>query len=48
MLLTKMRAPVSTTFLLLGTFSKKTAAFDAVLIKSFTGFGIAFGLAFGY
>lgn len=39
LLLTRIRAPVSTSFLLLGVFAKTNEAFIKVIEKSFVGFG---------
>lgn len=42
LLLTRLRMPVSTTFLLLSTFSASSAGIFKVTIKSLSGYGIAF------
>lgn len=46
LILTRMRMPVSTTFLLLNAFSTKTIAIIGVLYKSLSGYFLAFILAF--
>lgn len=46
MLITRMRMPVSTTFLLLSSFTTSTHAVSGVLAKSVTGYVIAFVAAF--
>lgn len=46
LILTRMRMPVSTTFLLLNAFSTKTSAIIGVLYKSLSGYFLAFILAF--
>jgi hypothetical protein len=43
--LTRFRAPVSTSFLLLGVFATKSSAFLGVINKSLIGFGVAFVIA---
>ena len=45
LILTRMRMPVSTTFLLLSCFSASTAAIGSVLVKSLSGYLVAFVLA---
>lgn len=45
LILTRMRMPVSTTFLLLNAFSTKTSAILGVLNKSLSGYFLAFFLA---
>lgn len=46
LMLTRMRMPVSTTFLLLTSFSTSAASVGKVLDKSLMGYALAFGLAF--
>ncbi len=46
LIMTRMRMPVSTTFLLLNAFSTKTSAIIGVLNKSLSGYFMAFILAF--
>jgi len=41
-IITRMRMPVSTTFLILTSFSTSTAGVNAVLTKSLSGYGVAF------
>jgi len=43
LILTRMRMPVSTTFLLLSCFATDAAAITSVLGKSLSGYGLAFG-----
>jgi hypothetical protein len=45
LILTRMRMPVSTTFLLLSCFAASGKSIWAITAKSLTGYGIAFGLA---
>ena len=45
-ILTRLRMPVSTTFLLLSSFSTKASSIGSMAIKSLSGYGIAFVLAF--
>lgn len=45
LLLTRMRMPVSTTFLLLSCFSASASAIGNVLVKSLSGYFVAFGAA---
>ncbi len=45
LIITRMRMPVSTTFLLLNAFSTKTSAIFGVLYKSLSGYFLAFFLA---
>lgn len=45
LLLTRLRMPVSTTFLLLSSFSATSGAISSVIAKSLTGYVIAFGAA---
>ncbi len=45
LLLTRMRMPVSTTFLILSCFSANASAIGDVLIKSVSGYFVAFGTA---
>lgn len=45
MLLTRLRMPVSTTFLLLSSFASEGKGIWAVTMKSLSGYGIAFGTA---
>lgn len=47
LILTRLRMPVSTTFLLLTSFATSAGSVNKVLIKSFSGYILAFGLAFG-
>ncbi len=44
--LTRLRMPVSTTFLLLSVFSANTAGITKVIGKSLTGYGLAFIISF--
>ncbi len=46
LIVTKLRMPVSTTFLLLSSFSTSSGALVGVMQKSITGYFIAFGVAF--
>lgn len=46
LILTRFRMPVSTTFLLLTSFSTSAASVGKVLSKSLMGYALAFGLAF--
>lgn len=46
LILTRMRMPVSTTFLLLSSFTTSPGAISGVFGKSLAGYGIAFGSAF--
>ena len=46
LLITRMRMPVSTTFLLLSTFAANSGAIGKVLAKSLTGYVLAFVVAF--
>lgn len=45
LLLTRMRMPVSTTFLLLSSFSASASAIGSVLVKSLSGYFVAFIVA---
>lgn len=45
LILTRMRMPVSTTFILLTSFAANPAAVGKVLAKSFSGYLLAFGVA---
>ncbi|WP_026952949.1 hypothetical protein [Algoriphagus mannitolivorans] len=45
LILTRMRMPVSTTFLLLNVFTYKAGTIVDVMFKSFVGYFLAFGLA---
>jgi uncharacterized membrane protein YhdT len=45
MVLTRLRMPVSTTFLLLSSFATEGKGIWAVTLKSVSGYGIAFGMA---
>lgn len=45
LLLTRMRMPVSTTFLILSCFSASTSAIGSVLVKSLSGYLVAFVVA---
>ncbi len=42
LIITRMRMPVSTTFLLLSSFSATTSGITSVLLKSLSGYGMAF------
>lgn len=46
LILTRMRMPVSTTFLLLSAFSANSAGITGMLTKSLSGYFIAFGTSF--
>lgn len=46
LILTRMRMPVSTTFLLLSCFSADVAGIEKMLIKSVSGYGVAFAGAY--
>lgn len=48
MILTRLKCPVSTSFLLLGVFAETSDDFYAILEKSFYGFGLALGIALGF
>lgn len=48
MFITRIRMPVSTSFLLLGLFAEKSSDFMKVVTKSFLGYGIAFGVCIGF
>ncbi|MFN3597188.1 MAG: hypothetical protein ACK41D_07945 [Rubricoccaceae bacterium] len=43
LILTRLRMPVSTTFLLLSSFSSEAGAIQDMLVKSLSGYGAAFG-----
>ena len=45
-ILTRLRMPVSTTFLLLSVFSADTSGISSVVFKSVTGYGLAFIVSF--
>ena len=45
--LTRFKMPVSTTLLLLTSFASEMSAVSSVLVKSLSGYVLAFGLAFG-
>jgi hypothetical protein len=45
LIMTRMRLPVSTTFLLLNVFTYKAGTIVSVMTKSFLGYALAFGLA---
>lgn len=45
LVLTRLRMPVSTTFLLLSCFSASTSGISSVFVKSVTGYGMAFVLS---
>ncbi len=45
LLLTRLRMPVSTTFLLLTSFATEASSVAAVMSKSLTGYALAFGIA---
>lgn len=45
LIITRLRMPVSTTFLLLSSFAAGSGAIGKVLLKSFTGYALAFGIA---
>ena len=47
LVLTRLRMPVSTTFLILGCFSTSWSGIEGVLVKSVAGYGVAFTLAGG-
>jgi len=46
LILTRWKIPVSTSFLLITLFVQKKATLVAIIIKSLTGYGIAFGASF--
>lgn len=46
LILTRLRMPVSTTFLLLSVFSADTAGISSIVTKSVSGYGLAFVLSF--
>ncbi len=46
LILTRLRMPVSTTFLLLSVFSADTSGITSVVFKSWTGYGMAFVISF--
>lgn len=46
LILTRLRMPVSTTFLLLSVFSSTSSGITSMVIKSMSGYGIAFILSF--
>lgn len=46
LIVTRMKAPISTTFLILSLFSTKTNVIQGMLTKSLIGYGIAFSTAF--
>jgi hypothetical protein len=45
LVLTRLRMPVSTTFLLLSSFAATASGVESVLVKSVAGYGIAFGVS---
>lgn len=45
LLLTRLRMPVSTTFLILSCFATSAEGLGSVMMKSFAGYGVAFGVA---
>jgi hypothetical protein len=45
LILTRLRMPVSTTFLLLSSFATKSGAIGSVMFKSVSGYFLAFGVA---
>ena len=45
LILTRLKMPVSTTFLILTAFSTSAKSVGKVLMKSLTGYGLAFGIA---
>ena len=45
--LTRLKMPVSTTLLLLTSFASEMSAVSKVIVKSLSGYGLAFILAFG-
>lgn len=47
LILTRLRMPVSTTFLILSSFSASTDAITAMLVKSVAGYGVAFAMGLG-
>jgi hypothetical protein len=46
LILTRLKMPVSTTFLILSCFATQAATIEKVMIKSFMGYGVAFITAF--
>ena len=46
LILTRLKMPVSTTFLILTSFATSSKSIGKVLLKSFTGYFLAFGIAF--
>ena len=46
LILTRLKMPVSTTFLILSCFATQAATIEKVMIKSFMGYGVAFATAF--
>ena len=46
LILTRLKMPVSTTFLILTAFSTSATSIEKVLMKSLLGYGLAFGIAF--
>ncbi len=48
LILTRLRMPVSTTFLLLSSFTTSASGMGSVLAKSVSGYVIAFATAFGF
>lgn len=46
LILTRLRMPVSTTFLMLSVFSSSSSGISAMVFKSLTGYGLAFILSF--
>ncbi|MEM6961119.1 MAG: hypothetical protein AAF550_05180 [Myxococcota bacterium] len=47
LILTRLRIPVSTTFLLLSCFASSASGIEGVLTKSVAGYLVSFGVAFG-
>lgn len=47
LILTRLRMPVSTTFLILSCFATDLSGVGAMLVKSVSGYGVAFGVALG-
>lgn len=45
LIITRLRMPVSTTFLILSCFSASSEGFTSMVAKSFAGYGVAFGVA---
>ena len=45
LILTRLRVPVSTTFMILTVFVTKPKALGKTVLKSISGYGLSFGLA---